>query len=354
MLLSTTKDKIKTFLTTDDKEYLVTITGEVFCQMNGSRLKLLNTDNTYLIEGEKLKLANLINFAFKGNMTLAWEELKTREVLFVDGNPNNLTTRNMYWSNNNSTEDVDGFRLIPGYSRYRINREGVVRNIVLGIEMSSYVDKYGYIFFGLTPDVGKRVPIGLHRLMAFSFLPIPANFYRLDVNHINGIKKDNNFDNLEWCTRKHNNQHARKLGLNTDNLVVYVRDVTTGAVTEYYSIASCEDSLGLGKNTVNLRVGSKGQITYPDYRQYCLKKDFTEWGQPDLERDLFRSGVAQAIKLTIKETGETRLFDSMTSLSDYLGIKKGTLSFRLNRTPPRWEDDSYIFEKSLSVVTPRP
>ena len=34
-----------------------------------------------------------------------------------------------------------------------------------------------------------------------------------EVNHIDGNKNNNNFNNLEWCSRKHNQQHAVKNGL---------------------------------------------------------------------------------------------------------------------------------------------
>jgi len=51
----------------------------------------------------------------------------------------------------------------------------------------------------------------IHRLVIEAFL----GKNDLYVNHINGIKTDNNIQNLEYCTRSENQKHAYKLGLQT-------------------------------------------------------------------------------------------------------------------------------------------
>lgn len=48
----------------------------------------------------------------------------------------------------------------------------------------------------------------IHRLVATAYLPNPMNYPI--VNHIDNNPSNNNVENLEWCTRKHNAQHSIK------------------------------------------------------------------------------------------------------------------------------------------------
>lgn len=71
-------------------------------------------------------------------------------------------------------------------------------------------DGRGYCMVSLYKE-GKIKPTRVHRIVAETFIPNPNRFPQ--INHIDGNKKNNNTNNLEWCTAKENIRHAWRNGL---------------------------------------------------------------------------------------------------------------------------------------------
>lgn len=72
---------------------------------------------------------------------------------------------------------------------------------------------HGYLQYTLYIDK-KPIRVKAHRLVAMLFLDLPDNYKDLVVNHIDGNKLNNHYTNLEWCTTRENNYHARVNKLN--------------------------------------------------------------------------------------------------------------------------------------------
>lgn len=69
--------------------------------------------------------------------------------------------------------------------------------------IKTYINPSGYLTTRLRYDVGKVKTVFVHVLMMRTFNPVP-NMEKLEVNHIDHNKLNNNLDNLEWCTHKEN------------------------------------------------------------------------------------------------------------------------------------------------------
>ena len=114
-------------------------------------------------------------------------------------------------------KDIDGYK-----NHYQVSNFGNVRGKIRNVSnhtgfitlkskiLKQATNKKGYKVCYLSMN-SKQKTIPVHRLVAKAFIDNP---YKLpQVNHIDGIKSNNNVSNLEWCDNLYNQQHAIKLGL---------------------------------------------------------------------------------------------------------------------------------------------
>ena len=123
---------------------------------------------------------------------------------------------------------------IAGLENYTILEDGTVRNDSTGRPLKASVTSKGYkrITLRKTGDRTSR-NFFIHRLVADAFLVKGDN---TEVNHINGDKADNRVENLEWCTKEQNEQHAIKTGLKdrkfTPNMVRMIRELSLAGMAQ--------------------------------------------------------------------------------------------------------------------------
>jgi len=98
----------------------------------------------------------------------------------------------------------------------------------------------------------------VHRLVAETYIPNPLN--KCCINHINGDKKDNRVENLEWVNTRENNEHARLNGLQEEKQLG-IPDLTKEEVI--YIRENC------GKNKTCYRLAKEFKRDYKTIERVC-------------------------------------------------------------------------------------
>lgn len=117
------------------------------------------------------------------------------------------------------------WRAVVGFDRYAVSNLGRVMNCKTGRILRPGLNNHGYLNVVLARD-GQGFNRKVHRLVLMAFSDYMD--LSLDVNHIDGIKINNNLDNLEWATRSENIQHAFRTGLNKGGRRKKAKIIETG------------------------------------------------------------------------------------------------------------------------------
>lgn len=115
------------------------------------------------------------------------------------------SNRNEVW------RDIKGFE-----GKYQVSSLGNVRNVRNGKNSLLYQSKMknGYLYVQLWKNNKAHLKT-VHRLVLSSF----TENSDMDVNHIDGIKSNNERTNLEWVTKSENMVHAFENGLCTPHSI---------------------------------------------------------------------------------------------------------------------------------------
>lgn len=104
-------------------------------------------------------------------------------------------------------------KVVPGFPSYRVSSEGVV--------YSSYRKSYwkalsprlksnGYHIVSIRDEQGVKKTIGIHQLVAITYIPNPEN--KPCVCHLDSIRSNNCVSNLYWGTYKENTKQMVEEG----------------------------------------------------------------------------------------------------------------------------------------------
>lgn len=105
-----------------------------------------------------------------------------------------------------------------------------------GKKLSPCDNGKGYLMVNVSIN-GKRTCKSIHRLLGEAFIPNPNN--HSDINHIDGNRRNNILENLEWCTHGQNIKHSYNLNnrsaLGTNNANCKNSELTVIEICELLS-----------------------------------------------------------------------------------------------------------------------
>jgi hypothetical protein len=116
-------------------------------------------------------------------------------------------------------EDLEIWDYIPGYNNYKVSSKGEVWSVKGNQFLKSSPNEKGYHMVNLYKD-GKPKTHKIHRLVAltFYFVDDDDDDDKLQVDHIDQDKTNNNLLNLRFCS---NSENRRNIGLTKTNTSGY-------------------------------------------------------------------------------------------------------------------------------------
>lgn len=149
---------------------------------------------------------------------------------------------------------------IIGYEgRYQISNKGRVKSLERFIKPNAPHQRTKrcrerILKTSITPQGYRHVSLEnkkhlIHRLISEAFIPNELKYKC--VNHKDGNKLNNDINNLEWCTYKHNSNHMFDTGLSSTNIRIRATILKTGEVREFRSKARARKILGLSEKKLN-------------------------------------------------------------------------------------------------------
>ena len=171
------------------------------------------------------------------------------------------------------------YKDIKGFEGYEISNKGNVRTkngkktvrsdgqvrVWKQRILKPQVDSQGYYNVKLYIN-GKQYTRTIHRLLMITFYP---ENIKDTVNHIDGNKKNNNINNLEWCTYSENTIHALDTGLS--NISQGVDLIKDGEIKHFRSLSLASIFLGYSVNYLSQEL-KRGKKNVEGYEIICTQR----------------------------------------------------------------------------------
>lgn len=172
----------------------------------------------------------------------------------------------------------------------------------------------------------------IHICVTETFIKLPEGAERKDVivNHKDGIKVNNDVENLEWTSYSGNIIHAYDTGLRTDNTRLKARNISTGEVIEFRSIGQCARFFKVNNNRVFGYLNRKiRESAFLD--THLLVRETEKFPTDEESRNWKVSDNRASVILYNPNEKSAVIYQTMADASKAMGLSKTTIGVALLR-----------------------
>lgn len=231
-----------------------------------------------------------------------------------------------------------GFYYFPQDDRIAVSKYGAILNLKTGKLLKPVFAGAGRMQVLFTTPGVKASSYSVHRVIATTFIGRPSRHLdkahsELEVNHIDGERKNNRLDNLEWVSSIENIKHAHISGFHPKDKPVLAKNIKSGTITVFNSSKACADKYGIHRATFWRHLKSANTGKYQKDMHVFKYDDGLDWPIIDIssiktigDREMRKASIVNDLN-----TGKVTIFENLSQAAEFIEIPITSLWRQIKR-----------------------